>query len=100
MSAHSPLPTFVSHSAKVAAFVGMLIGIGICYKNDDTFLWACLKIGLLGLSFAYLTRRLAIRLLRAWLETKLEIAAKEREIADKEATKNAAKPPDDKKDKK
>lgn len=92
MSSSSQLPTFVSRTARIAAWTGILLGLAFGFYGGDGFTISLLKAALLGLSFAWLARRLAITILRAWLETKLETMTKERdELMKKEDEEAEAK---------
>lgn len=93
---HSVLPTFVSRTVKMAALLGSLIGAVMCFLNKNDLFASVVIISGLGLAFAVFSRWLAVTVLRAWLETKIEEYKKrqveeDKQLEEAKAAKDAAK---------
>lgn len=69
---NSVLPTFISRTVKMSALLGAFIGASMSYINKNDLFSSIVIIAALGLVFALFSRWLAITVLRAWLETKIE----------------------------
>lgn len=56
----------------MCGLVGMLLGLLMAIWNSDVFGWALLKVAGLGACFAWASDVVVKRLMKAWLESKLQ----------------------------
>ncbi len=75
------LPPMINKVVVVFGLIGMLVGLSICYANHEDLPYSLLFAALLGAFFAGGTKFLVVKFLRAWMEGKLEQAARDREAA-------------------
>jgi len=79
------LPPIINKVVIVIGLCGMFIGLLLAYKNHFDIAWSILYAALLGFAFAASSKYLVVKFMRAWLEGKLEQAARERDEAKKKA---------------
>ena len=79
------LPPIINKVVIVIGLCGMFIGLLLAYKNHFDIAWSILYAALLGSAFACGAKYLVVKFMGAWLEGKLEQAAREREEAKKKA---------------
>jgi hypothetical protein len=56
----------------MCGLIGMLLGLLMAIWNSDVFGWALLKVAGLGTCFAWASDVVVKRLMKAWLESKLQ----------------------------
>ena len=79
------LPPIINKVVVVIGLCGMIIGLVIASYNHFDLAWSILYAALLGAAFACSAKYLVVKFMGAWLEGKLEQAAREREEAKKKA---------------
>ena len=79
------LPPIINKVVIVIGLCGMFIGLLIAYKNRFDIAYSILYAVLIGFAFAASAKYLVVKFMRAWLEGKLEQAARERDEAKKKA---------------
>ena len=75
------LPPMINKVVVVFGLIGMFTGLLICYANHEDLPYSLFFAALLGASFAAGMKFIIVKFLRAWMEGKLELAAREREEA-------------------
>ena len=77
------LPPALNKLVQIFGVLGMLIGASLSAYNRQPFgMGVLLTVGI-GVIFAFLTKYFIARWMYYWMETKLEVAAKEKEEAKK-----------------
>ena len=79
------LPPIINKVVIVIGLCGMFLGLLLAYKNRFDIAPSILYAALLGFAFAASAKYLVVKFMRAWLEGKLEQAARERDEAKKKA---------------
>ncbi len=75
------LPPMINKVVVVFGLVGMFVGLLICYANHEDLPYSLFFAALLGAFFAAGTKFIIVKFIRAWMEGKLEQAARDREAA-------------------
>lgn len=75
------LPDALNRVILFMGVLGMLIGTVICILNKHAIGWTLFVAALMGLLFAICTKYFIVKWMFFFMETKLEIAAKEKEEA-------------------
>ncbi|HEY8965566.1 MAG TPA: hypothetical protein VIM58_03930 [Candidatus Methylacidiphilales bacterium] len=79
------LPPMINKVVVVFGLLGMLVGLLICYFNNEELPYSLFFAALLGCFFAGGTKFIVVKFIRAWMEGKLEQAARDREEAKRKA---------------
>jgi hypothetical protein len=79
------LPPMINKVVVVFGLVGMFVGLLICYANNEDIPYSLLFAALLGAFSAAGAKFVIVKFIRAWMEGKLEQAARDREEAKRKA---------------
>ena len=75
------LPPMINKVVVVFGLVGMFVGLLLCYSNNESIPYSLLFAALLGAFSAAGSKFVIVKFIRAWMEGKLEQAARDRESA-------------------